>query len=230
MEVVHDWRYFSYYVFGLAPALFFGLRFLFQWISSEQKKRSYVGKSFWYLSLCGNCLLAIHYFVQMQYLLLLLQVANGFISWRNLNLLKVRGKKINFQFSLIILFTLLSATSGLFFLQAHSLSLPVNLLEIPLSLIKKDQSDISLVWHLFGAFGCVLFASRFWIQWLETERSGVSRLSSNFWIISILGSASAFIYFFYINDFVSCLNYAFGFIPYMRNLMLIKRKKTTLSL
>ena len=85
-------------------------------------------------------------------------------------------------------------------------------------------------WHIFGLLGCFLFASRFWVQWMETEKTGLSRLSKHFWQLSIVGSLAAVIYFVYINDWVSTLNYSFGLIPYLRNLMFaMQNKKNTIN-
>jgi len=217
-----NWRYFLYATLGLLPSVFFGLRFLIQWISSEQKKKSYVDKTFWRLSFCGNLLLSIHYFIQIQYLLLIIQVANGFIAWRNIDLLNKNKRQIPFKLSLFVLGLIILVTSLLFFAQSIILSLPIRMLEMPIALFKKGGSEISILWHVFGSAGCLLFASRFWFQWLGAEKSKESTLSKNFWMISIFGSVTALIYFLHIKDWVSALNYSLGLIPYIRNLILSK--------
>lgn len=214
-------RHLLYITLGLLPGIFFGLRFLLQWISSEKKKHSHVPKIFWQLSLCGNVLLAMHYFIQIQYLLFIIQIINGFISWRNLDLLKEKKKKFKIVWQLLCL--ALITSSLLFFGQSLFLEMPKNILEIPRGLLN-EREEISLFWHLFGAMGCILFASRFWIQWIEAEKWGVGGLSKNFWIISIFGSAASLIYFLRTGDWVSTLNYSFGLIPYLRNLKLMMRK------
>lgn len=212
---MENWRHLLYITLGLIPGIFFGLRFLIQWLSSEKKKESYVPKIFWQLSLCGNALLALHYFIQLQYLLFLIQVINGFISWRNLGLAK--EKKLKLQ----IFFLLLIASSTLFFAQSIFFEMPQNIFELPQGI--SHEGEISLFWHVFGAAGCILFASRFWIQWIEAEKKGVSRLNKNFWVLSIAGSIMALIYFLRTSDWVSTMNYSFGLIPYLRNLVLIRR-------
>lgn len=222
MHFQESWRHFFYYTFGLLPSLFFTLRFLIQWISSEKRKESFVTKTFWSLSLCGNCLLCLHYFIQLQYLLMLIQVINGFISWRNLDLMSVKHR--SFRVSLAVLITSLFFSSLLFFSQFIFVEAPLEILSIPFGLLKDNSQEISPLWHLFGGAGCLLFASRFWIQWVEAERSGKSHLNKNFWTISIAGSSLALIYFFHIGDTVSCLNYSFGLIPYIRNLILFYKQ------
>ncbi len=42
---------------GFVGQLFFFLRFLFQWLESEKKKRSVIPISFWYLSTVGGLIL-----------------------------------------------------------------------------------------------------------------------------------------------------------------------------
>lgn len=228
-QIQENWRYFFYYTFGLLPSVFFTLRFLIQWVNSEKKKKSYVNTTFWYLSFLGNTLSSIHYFIQLQYLLMLIQVTNGFISWKNISLLKSRKNKTNFTKSIFLLVLLLTIASMIFFSQFVFISEPIKILEIPFGLSKQRMGEISILWHLLGGFGCLLFASRFWIQWLEAEKSGESQLSKNFWSISICGSVIALIYFLHIKDWVSSLNYSFGLIPYVRNLLLSYREKRSLK-
>ncbi len=228
-QIQENWRYFFYYTLGLLPSVFFTLRFLIQWINSEKKKKSYVNTTFWYLSFCGNTLCSIHYFIQLQYLLMLIQVANGFISWKNICLLKARKNKTSFTKSIVLLSVLMMLASMIFFSQFVFISAPIKILEIPFGLSKHGIGEISILWHLLGGFGCLLFASRFWIQWLEAEKTGESQLSNNFWLISIFGSAIALIYFLHIKDWVSSLNYSFGLIPYARNLILSYRGKNSLN-
>jgi len=216
-----NWRYFSYYFLGLLPSLFFGLRFLVQWIASEKKGRSHVTPLFWSLSLAGNAPACMHYFLQVQFLLMLLQVGNGFISWRNLALFQKKKQTKSLRFWLATLSAVALLASLLFFAQCLFLSLPLKLLDAPFSLI--HAREVPLFWHLLGSLGCLLFASRFWLQWIVAERSKESTLGTSFWLLSIVGSVTALIYFLHIRDGVSTLNYSFGLIPYIRNMMLSKR-------
>jgi len=204
-------RIFLYYSLGFCPAIFFFLRFMVQWIGSEKRKKSHVTPLFWSLSFTGNLLLALHYFIQCQFPFLLIQVVNGFIAWRNLNLL---GKKpLPLRQVLVRLALLLAAVLLLFSMQ------PGGWMQLPLRDIQ-----VVLGWHLLGIVGALLFGVRFWIQWWQAERRQKSELSRQFWILSIVGSSLALIYFARIMDWVSMLNYSFGLIPYVRNLVLINRQ------
>ena len=159
-----DWRYLSYYTLGFLPSIFFGSRFIIQWIKSEKERKSYVNKAFWYLSLFGNCLLSIHYFVQIQYPLFLIQTINGFISWRNINLLSKTATK-PFKLSVVILASTVTLSSLLFFIQTKFIATDIRFFEIPFALIDHTKShNIPLLWHLFGTFGCFLFGIRAWFK------------------------------------------------------------------
>ncbi|MCH9609839.1 MAG: hypothetical protein S4CHLAM45_02010 [Chlamydiales bacterium] len=206
-----------YYSIGFIPSLFFGLRFFIQWIQSERKKTSFVSPLFWKLSICGNLILALHYFIQSQFPLLMIQVVNCFIAWRNLNLSFPRKNVF------IAFFSTLSLITFAFTIQRASLDL--HWMEVPLALSGGDI--VSLPWHLIGLFGSLLFASRFWLQWWQVERTGRSHLSRQFWVISIAGSLIALSYFVRIGDYVSICNALCGLIPYLRNLVLSRSEKLT---
>lgn len=82
-----QWREGLYFL-GFLSSLAFGLRMAFQWLYSEYLGKSTVTPTFWKLSLTGNILLAFHAFIQLQYHVFIIQVGNGFIAWRNLNLMQ----------------------------------------------------------------------------------------------------------------------------------------------
>jgi lipid-A-disaccharide synthase len=206
-------RGYLYYVIGFLPSAFFVLRFLIQWLKSEKQKRVVVDSLFWKLSFAGNLLLATHYFIQMQYPFLMLQTINGFIAWRNLNL-NVSKRAVFWGFGL-----LLAAVTVAYCIQDTSAWL-----QIPAAFLEK-QEDVSLLWHVVGVCGGVLFGARFWLQWWETEKSGVSQLGRNFWLLSIGGSLITLLYFARIQDSVSLVNAACGLVPYVRNLMLLRPVK-----
>jgi lipid-A-disaccharide synthase-like uncharacterized protein len=80
-------------------------------------------------------------------------------------------------------------------------------------------------WVALGLIGQLLFASRFVIQWVASERKGRSIIPVHFWYLSLGGSVILLIYSIHIADPVFILaNVLNGFI-YIRNLMLIGREK-----
>lgn len=220
-----SWREWLYYPIGLLPSIFFTLRFVIQWIQSERKKESHVTPLFWRLSLAGNCLLWLHYTIQIQFPFALIQAGNGVISWRNLNLMGGDSKRRSTQ-SVIWLFSIISLlVVAIFAIQGYALSNEAAWLRLPTHLGgTHPKLTHPWLWHTIGVFGGLLFASRFWIQWWQAETEQKSTLGSLFWWLSIAGSILMLAYFIRIHDIISTINYSFALIPYVRNLMLLNRK------
>lgn len=216
-----EWRYFLYYPLGLLPSLFFTLRFLVQWIQSERLKMSYVDALFWRLSITGNLLLLCHYFLQGQYPFALIQTGNAVISWRNLNLMQRQKKPVSFATVVGFFIASFSLVTLLFVLETMVIG-EVNWIRAPQS-SKTLVADPGLLWHAVGIFGQGLFASRFWVQWWESEKLQKSELGRVFWWLSLVGSAISVVYFLQIRDVISIVNQSFGMIPYVRNLMLLRK-------
>lgn len=213
---------FLYYPLGLLPSIFFTLRFLIQWIRSERQKKSYVDALFWKLSIAGNLLLLGHYFLQGQYPFALIQTGNAVISWRNLNLMQARHPA-SFK-SVLALFALSFLGISLSFALEAQLIGQVDWIRAPQS-SKAPPVDPGFLWHAVGIVGQGLFASRFWVQWWDSEKQKKSELGSAFWWLSLVGSAISVVYFLQIRDVISILNQSFGMIPYARNLMLLRKTR-----
>ena len=80
-------------------------------------------------------------------------------------------------------------------------------------------------WVLFGFFGQFVFAMRFIIQWIVSEKKKESIVPLSFWYLSICGGVILLIYAIYKKDPVFMLGQATGLIVYARNLMLITKKR-----
>ena len=74
-------------------------------------------------------------------------------------------------------------------------------------------------------FSQSLFASRFIIQWIYSEKKGESSIPVIFWYLSIFGGLGLLIYALFRKDPVIILGQSFGIIIYLRNLILIYKKK-----
>jgi lipid-A-disaccharide synthase-like uncharacterized protein len=85
------------------------------------------------------------------------------------------------------------------------------------------------VWVAIGLLGQALFAGRFLVQWLASERRGRSVVPLGFWYLSIGGSAILLAYALHRHDLVFTLGQSFGFLIYGRNLSLIRRERRRLS-
>jgi lipid-A-disaccharide synthase-like uncharacterized protein len=81
-------------------------------------------------------------------------------------------------------------------------------------------------WDLLAAFGFIaqaLFAGRFIIQWIASERRRMSHVPVGFWWLSLSGGILMTIYGVLRRDPVIVFGQAPGLIVYARNLMLIYR-------
>lgn len=218
------WRTFLYPL-GFIASFCFSLRFLIQWIISERKKESFVPPIFWQLSLCANIAMCIHTFIQVQYPFCLIQAINAVISWRNLNLMKEKKSQKTLKFTLFLLLLSTGLISFLFMIEGFMLYGEVDWVRTPTLPWQLNPSQpLSLEWHILGFVGGVIFAMRFWIQWIEIEKMGKSFLSRSFWGWSLLGALLALVYFIKLTDWVNILGYGLGIIPYLRNLFLTSQK------
>ena len=147
------WRPLLYYPLGLLPSVFFTLRIIIQWFQSEKKRTSYAGKTFWRLSLTGNLLLILHYFVQVQFPFALLQTANGFIACRNLSLLKKKNT-LTFTQSTFFLTLSLVSTTLLFYAQSELIIGHTDWIRTPLKLWDTARHHHHIGWHILGFLGC----------------------------------------------------------------------------
>jgi len=85
-------------------------------------------------------------------------------------------------------------------------------------------SNIELIFLIIGFSGQGLFASRFIVQWIYSEKKGESTIPIIFWYLSIFGGFGLLIYAIFRKDPVIILGQAFGILIYLRNLILIYRR------
>ncbi len=84
---------------------------------------------------------------------------------------------------------------------------------------------IEIIFLIVGFTGQGLFASRFIVQWILSEKKGVSYIPIIFWYLSIFGGIGLLIYAIFRKDPVIILGQTFGIFIYLRNLILIYRRK-----
>lgn len=224
-----SWREFLYPL-GFLSGLAFAGRFLTQWIVSEIHQKSLVNKTFWRLSLFGNIALLIHSFIQVQYPVCFVQSCNAVISWRNLNLMQDASRQISFKKVLALFATAVLFITFAFILQGMFLETPFEWFRIPINPWFQSIDHVANFWHLIGGVGIVLFNSRFWIQWWLAEKYHTSYLGASFWWVSLIGDLLSLSYFVRIMDPVNLIGPAFGLIPYVRNLMLLKKSQQSANI
>ena len=80
-------------------------------------------------------------------------------------------------------------------------------------------------WVAFGMFGQLLFGSRFIVQWIASERKKASHIPLVFWYLSISGGIVTTFYAIHRRDPVFIIGQSAGLVVYVRNLMLIHRRR-----
>jgi lipid-A-disaccharide synthase-like uncharacterized protein len=80
-------------------------------------------------------------------------------------------------------------------------------------------------WLVVGFVGQALFASRFILQWLASERARRSIVPTAFWYFSLAGSSVLLAYAIHRADPVFIVGQASGLGIYLRNLHLIRKRR-----
>ena len=88
-----------------------------------------------------------------------------------------------------------------------------------------NLSNLEIIFLIIGFTGQGLFASRFIFQWIYSERKGESYIPIIFWYLSIFGGIGLLTYAVFRKDPVIITGKLFGIFIYLRNLILIYKKK-----
>ena len=89
----------------------------------------------------------------------------------------------------------------------------------------ENISRLELIFLVIGFVGQGLFASRFIIQWIYSEKRGESFIPLIFWYLSIFGGLGLLTYAIFRKDPVIITGQSFGIFIYLRNIILIYRKE-----
>ena len=88
-----------------------------------------------------------------------------------------------------------------------------------------NLSNLEIFFLAIGFLGQGLFASRFVFQWIYSEKRGVSSIPIIFWYLSIFGGIGLLTYAIFRRDPVIISGQSCGIFIYLRNLILIYKKK-----
>ena len=88
-----------------------------------------------------------------------------------------------------------------------------------------NLSQVEIIFLIIGFTGQALFASRFIVQWIYSEKKGESHIPIIFWYLSIFGGLGLLVYAIFRKDPVIILGQSFGVFIYLRNLILIYNNK-----
>mgnify|MGYP001379551342 CR=1 FL=1 len=87
-----------------------------------------------------------------------------------------------------------------------------------------NLSNLEIIFLCIGFIGQGIFASRFIVQWIYSERKGESSIPVIFWYLSIFGGMGLLTYAIFRQDPVIIVGQVFGIFIYLRNLILIYKK------
>ena len=88
-----------------------------------------------------------------------------------------------------------------------------------------QNKDIPLWLLIFGSAGQIIFSLRFIYQFIYSASHKESTLPAGFWIISLIGSFTIIAYAVFRLDPVLLLGQSFGFVAYIRNLVIGNQNK-----
>ena len=83
------------------------------------------------------------------------------------------------------------------------------------------------IWLAFGLVAQLLFAARFLVQWIASERAGNSVVPMAFWFFSIGGGLMTLIYGIVKREPVIIVGQLLANIIYIRNIMLIWKNRAS---
>ena len=81
-------------------------------------------------------------------------------------------------------------------------------------------------WLVVGFSAQMMFTGRFVVQWIASEKKGMSYIPVSFWWLSVVGGGLLLCYAIYRRDPVYIMGQLTGQIVYTRNLILISRRRT----
>jgi len=87
------------------------------------------------------------------------------------------------------------------------------------------QASDTTLWIVIGFLGQALFSSRFFVQWLASERVKRSVIPTAFWYFSLAGGVTLLAYAIHRQDPVFIAGQGLGLVVYLRNLYLIRAGK-----
>jgi lipid-A-disaccharide synthase-like uncharacterized protein len=85
-----DWSYLM--ILGFAGNLLFAMRFIVQWVASEQRGESVLPVSFWHFSIAGSILLGAYFVFRRDPVGIVSSLPNSVIYLRNLHLIRRKAR------------------------------------------------------------------------------------------------------------------------------------------
>lgn len=199
------------YIIGFLAQIFFAARTILQWILSERAKKVLSPSMYWILSILGSYLFFIYGWLRDDFAILLGQLISYYIYIWNLNE-KGLWNKLHNIFKLLLIATPILAIA--FAINDAHLFIQ--------NFLQNEKIPLWLI--IFGSLGQIIFTLRFVYQWFYSMKRKESLLPLGFWIISLVGSAAIISYGLMRLDPVLILGQSFGFIAYIRNIVIHRKE------
>lgn len=201
--------------FGWAGQAVFTWRILEQWWMSEKAKRSVIPSAFWAWSLAGSALLLVYAFHRRDPVFVLGTLINGCIYLRNFAIARRGPSHAGAGSARRAMWPVVAALAVFVVITIEAVGPDHGLVRF----------DYAFLWLVVGFLGQVLWSGRFVVQWLVSERLGRSVLPASFFAMSLAGALLLFVYAISRRDWVNMAAYGPNFIPYARNLVLLRRER-----
>ena len=200
------------YALGFVAQGLFSARILVQWLMSEKQKKVVNPTIFWVLSLVASIVYFVYAYLRSDFSIMLGLFISYFIYIWNMGMKGV-WKKLPDAARICIVSVLVAlpfvAVSVLFL---RDPSAAVNTL---------FKNELIPGWMIvMGTVGQLVFTVRFIYQFIYSHKRGESLLPVGFWIIGIVGATILVTYGALRHDWVLLVGQAFGWVTYVRNLMI----------
>ncbi|MCG6187983.1 lipid-A-disaccharide synthase N-terminal domain-containing protein [Maribellus maritimus] len=197
-------EYLIYSLGFLAQILFF-VRTIAQWFKSEQEGEVYSPIVYWQISLVGSILMLTYGILRNDFAIVIGQFLVYSIYIRNLQLKKAWRR--------------MPLISRIFAVAIPLIYLAWLIFSGNFNAIFKNE-NVSVFWMIWGTTAQLIFISRFFYQWIYSEKEKESLLPLGFWLISTTGSLMIFTYSVYRLDPVLFAAHSLGLFIYFRNILL----------
>lgn len=204
----------QYIIFGIGflSQLLFSARLLVQWIKSEKAGKIVSPLVFWQISMVASFMMMVYGILRNDLAILAGQFITYTVYIRNLHYhgfwKKIPGplRVVAVTFPIIAVLWLINGDEN----------------NIRTIVTNKDVSLPLMVWGVASQF---VFTFRFVFQWIYTEKRKEPLLPIGFWFISFIGSMMVLSYAVIRRDPVLFIGQMFGFIVYIRNIILWMKDK-----
>ncbi|MBR4772425.1 MAG: lipid-A-disaccharide synthase N-terminal domain-containing protein [Bacteroidales bacterium] len=200
------------YALGFVAQGLFSARILVQWLMSEKQKKVVNPTIFWVLSLVASIVYFVYAYLRSDFSIMLGLFISYFIYIWNMGMKGVWKKLPDAaRISIVsVLVALPFVAVSVLFLRDPSAAVD--------TLFKNELIPGWMI--VMGTVGQLVFTVRFIYQFIYSHKRGESLLPVGFWIIGIVGATILVTYGALRHDWVLLVGQAFGWVTYVRNLMI----------